>query len=85
MRETEVIEQPSLDSDEGGITSPRDTVIHHDHDKLDDHCEKIPVPLIYEVIIPGPVNSMADFVFTSSVSRASDGEFNNQKFHVHQC
>ena len=68
----------------GGDSGPWDSVIHHDHDKLDDHCEKIPVPLIHEVIIPRPVTSMADFVFTS-VSRAPDGKFNNHKFHVRQC
>ena len=75
-----------------GAASPRDTVIHHDHDKLDGPCEKIPdddeeggpVTSIHEVVIPGPVTSMADFVFTS-VSPAHDGKFNNHKFHIHQC
>ena len=55
----------------GGDSGPWDSVIHHDHDKLDDHCEQIPVPLIHEVIIPRPVTSMADFVFTS-ISRAAE-------------
>ena len=63
-----------------GAASPRDTVIHHDHDQVDGHGEKIPgndeegdaVTLIHEVVIPGQVTSMADFVFTR-VSPAHDG------------
>ena len=46
--------------------SPRYTGIHQS--------KGIHVPSIHEVIIPGPVTSMADFVFTS-VSQAPDGEF----------